>query len=74
MVLTGAGFVQAMGVGYLVVQVPLQATGGATAAGAAAAIDGEALVLIYNPHFAVFSDNPAFEVLAHGRRFEVSRR
>ena len=63
-----------MGVGYLVVQVPLHAAGSASAAGAATAVDGEALVLIYNPRFSVCSDNPAFEVFAHGRRFEVSRR
>lgn len=64
-VLTGAGFVQAMGAGQLAIQVPLQAAGSATATGSATAIDGEALVLIYNP---------AFEVFTPGRRYEVSRR
>lgn len=64
-VLTGAGFVQAMGAGQLAVQVPLHAAGSASASGTATAVDAEALLLIYNP---------AFEVFTPGRRFEVSRR
>lgn len=70
-VLTGAGFAQAMGVGYLVVQVDLAAMGSVQAAGSAAPVDAEALVLISMARWRVDAAGRRFAVDAAGRRYEV---
>lgn len=69
--ITAAGFAQAMGAGALVVQVPLEASGGASAGGFAVLSSGEVLVLVEHPRWRVEAEARRWNIEAAGRRWEI---
>lgn len=60
--ITASGFVQAMAIGYLVVQVPLEAVGAALSDGSATLVDADSQVLIEDRRFVVDASGRTFVV------------